>query len=112
MVAPTDVNLSLFVLVSALNGDGIDDLKQYLLNSAKPSAFDVPSNVFSDEDPRETVRKIVKAKFLDILSTDIPYKINPMIQSWSMDNGVLRMVIQVCNKSPSLHNSALLCSLG
>ena len=78
-----------------MNGTGIDDLKQFLLNSAKPNDFDFPSIVFTDDDPRDTVKKIVKAKFLDVIPSDIPYKINPVIQTWSMDNGVLRLGIQV-----------------
>jgi hypothetical protein len=32
---------------------------------------------------------------LDVLPSDVPYKIDPIIQTWSMDNGVLRLGIQV-----------------
>jgi GTPase Era involved in 16S rRNA processing len=65
-----------------LKGDGIADLKRYLLNTAKPNNFDFPSVVYTDEDPRHTVKKIVKAKFLDVIPSDVPYKINPVIQTW------------------------------
>ena len=39
--------------------------------------------------------QIVKSKFLEVLPSDVPYKISPVIQTWSMDNGVLRLGIQV-----------------
>jgi GTPase Era involved in 16S rRNA processing len=65
-----------------LKGDGIADLKRYLLDTAKPNNFDFPSVVYTDEDPRHTVKKIVKAKFLDVIPSDVPYKINPVIQTW------------------------------
>ena len=47
------------------------------------------------KDPRESVKQIVKAKFLEILPSDVPYKINPVIQTWTMDNGVLRLGLTV-----------------
>jgi GTPase Era involved in 16S rRNA processing len=46
--------------VSAINGSGIDDLKRYLINSARPRSWDFPEVLFTDEDPRLTVKKIVK----------------------------------------------------
>ena len=81
-----------------MNGNGVDDLKRYLINAAKPNSFDFPGIVYTDDDPRDTVKKIVKAKFLDVLPSDVPYKINPTIQTWSMDSGVLRLGIQVKTK--------------
>jgi hypothetical protein len=47
------------------------------------------------KDPRETVKQIIKSKFLEVLPSDVPYKISPVIQTWSMDNGVLRLGITV-----------------
>jgi len=87
---------TLLFLVSALKGEGTNDLKEYLIKAAKPGAWDFPEDLFTDQDPRETVRQIVKAKFLEVLPSEVPYKINPVIQTWSMDNGVLRLGIQVC----------------
>ena len=83
--------------MSALKGEGINDLKEYLIKAAKPGDWDFPEDLFTDQDPRETVKQIVKAKFLEVLPSDVPYKISPVIQTWSMDNGVLRLGIQVCS---------------
>ena len=41
------------------------------------------------------MKQIVKSKFLEVLPSDVPYKISPVIQTWSMDNGVLRLGVTV-----------------
>ena len=43
---------------------------------------------------------IVKSKFLDVLPWDIPYKIEPEIQTWTVDNGTLRLLISVNSDEP------------
>jgi hypothetical protein len=46
------------ISVSALTGDGVVDLRSYLVNSAYPSAWDYPDALYTDEDPRETVKQV------------------------------------------------------
>ncbi len=46
------------ITVSALTGDGVGDLRSYLVNSAYPSAWDYPDALYTDEDPRETVKQV------------------------------------------------------
>ena len=46
------------ISVSALTGDGVGDLRSYLVNSAYPSAWDYPDALYTDEDPRETVKQV------------------------------------------------------
>lgn len=71
--------------VSALNGDGMDDLKEYLVGVAKPGSWEFPENVKFDDDPRNIVINIIKSKFLDHLPQAIPYQLNPEIQMWEID---------------------------
>jgi len=71
--------------ISALNGDGVEDLKQYLLGAAEPGKWIYPDNVKFDDDPRNIVINIIKSKFLDHLPHQIPYTLKPEIQLWEID---------------------------
>jgi len=71
--------------ISALNGDGLEDLKQYLLGAAEPGKWIYPDKVKFDDDPRNIVINIIKSKFLDHLPHQIPYTLKPEIQLWEID---------------------------
>ena len=71
--------------VSALKGDGVDDLKEYLLGVAEPGPWNYPDNIKFDDDPRNIVINIIKSKFLDHLPGNIPYQLQPEIQMWEVD---------------------------
>jgi GTPase Era involved in 16S rRNA processing len=81
--------------VSSLTGEGIDAIRNYLFDHAHNSPWDFPENIYSDDDPRDVVTRIVKSKFLDVLPTDVPYKLRPVINTWIVENGVLRIGIEV-----------------
>lgn len=84
--------------ISALNGDGVDDLREYLLESAKTGKNTVesgskysaekpllgpwifPPNVRTDEDPRKIVVDTVKSKILDHLDGYLAYRLEPQIE--------------------------------
>lgn len=84
-----------FFIVSAFTGDGIESVRNFLLDNARESPWDFPRDVYTDDDPRDTVTRIVKAKFLDILPTDVPYSLKPIINTWIVENGVLRIGVEV-----------------
>ena len=71
--------------ISALNGDGVEDLKEYLLGAAEPGKWIYPDKVKFDDDPRNIVINIIKSKFLDHLPHQIPYTLKPEIQLWEID---------------------------
>ena len=71
--------------ISALNGTGVEDLKEYLLDLAKPGRWNYPDNIRFDDDPRNIVINIIKSKFLDHLPKNIPYELTPEIQMWEID---------------------------
>ncbi|CAH0407813.1 unnamed protein product [Chilo suppressalis] len=62
-------------LVSSLNGDGVSDVKEYLLSNAKPAAFHYKPDEWTDQTPELLVTEAVRAKFLDFLSQELPYHI-------------------------------------
>ena len=37
---------------------------------------------------------------LNVLPNDVPYKIQPVIETWSADNGILRLLISITSNVP------------
>ena len=81
--------------ISALNGDGVSDLKEYLLGSVRPGRWRYPEDLQYDGDTKQIVLNIIKSKFLDHLPNVIPYKLVPVIQMWEMDEQWNRLQIVV-----------------
>ena len=71
--------------ISALNGDGVNDLKNYLKASATPGFWPYPKEMRFDSDPRDIVINIIKSKFLEHLPKAVPYGLQPEISMWEMD---------------------------
>ena len=71
--------------VSALTGEGVADLRQYLLDTAAPGKWRFPANMKFDEDPRDIVVKIIKSKLLEHLPNAVPYGLTPVISIWDVD---------------------------
>jgi len=95
--------------ISALNGDGVEDLKEYLIASAKPGRWGFPHNIRFDDDPRNIVINIIKSKFLDHIPHNVPYQLNPEIQMWEIDPdwNRLRILATVDAKNKHEFNSIL-----
>ena len=90
--------------ISALNGDGVSDLRQYLLASAKDGDWRYAENVMFDKDPREIVINIVKSKFLEHLPGPVPYQLEPEISIWEFDTtwDTLNIVMTVDAKNKNI----------
>jgi len=93
--------------ISALNGEGVDDLKDYMSFHAKPGSWKYHENLQTDEDPRALVLAICKSKFLDVYDRSLPYQVKPEIQTWQVENGVLRLFIMVHSDKPYETNQLL-----
>ena len=50
---------------------------------------------------------ILKSKFLDVLAHDVPYKIEPIIETWSVENGILKLLASLTSKTPRTTNLLL-----
>jgi len=68
--------------ISALQGDGVEELREYLLQEARPANWQFAPQLQFDGDPRELVVNLIKSKFLDNLPKSIPYELEPEIQIW------------------------------
>lgn len=67
-------------LISALNGDGIQDIKNYLVSNAKTASYQYGLSEWTDQKPETLITEAVRAKFLDFLAQEIPYKLNVQLE--------------------------------
>ena len=81
--------------ISALKGDGVNDLRNYLNASAIPGFWPYPKEMRFDSDPRDIVINIIKSKFLEHLPNAVPYGLQPVISMWEMDANWDRLNILV-----------------
>jgi small GTP-binding protein len=72
-------------MVSALNGDGIEDIRQYFLDRARFEPWIYHRSQVTDQSPHELLKTTLREKCLDLLRQEIPYKINFVITMWELD---------------------------
>ncbi|CAG7831977.1 unnamed protein product [Allacma fusca] len=83
-------------LISAQEGNGVENLKNYLTGSARPSPWAFGSEILTDCPPAELAIRIVKSKMLEYLKNEIPYTHEPTLEYWDTnDRGFLRIVVQI-----------------
>ncbi|XP_076452241.1 LOW QUALITY PROTEIN: GTPase Era, mitochondrial-like [Babylonia areolata] len=81
-------------MVSALSGDGVKDVKDYLMQSAQPGDWDFHSSLVTSQDPRELVLLCVREKLLEHLRNEVPYNIALDIVLWEVDeDGMFNIII-------------------
>jgi len=85
--------------ISALNGEGVDDLREYLLDSAQSGPWIFSPDLLSSEDPRKIAVDTVKSKLLDYLEGYQAYPMQPKIEAWDIDPDwkSLRIIISVAS---------------
>ena len=59
------------------------------------------------QDPRRLVLDVLKSKLLEVLPHDIPYKMEPIIETWSTENGILKLLFSITSKVPRTTNLLL-----
>ncbi|XP_071443917.1 GTPase Era, mitochondrial [Hetaerina americana] len=62
-------------MISALKGDGVDFIKECILQKASPKAWLYPPSVFTDQKVEDLIMLAVREKLLDNLPQEIPYNI-------------------------------------
>ncbi|KAI4491058.1 hypothetical protein M0802_010475 [Mischocyttarus mexicanus] len=60
-------------LISALNSDGVDNLKDYLMYSAKSKDWEYNEETYTDKSMETIIKETVRAKLMDFLPNEIPY---------------------------------------
>ncbi|KOX68660.1 GTPase Era, mitochondrial [Melipona quadrifasciata] len=81
-------------MVSALNGDGIDDLRNYLLDSAKVGNWKYDKKFYSNQSVETIMEQTVRAKLMDMLPYEMPYKIKIMTDHFDFgDDGSINALV-------------------
>jgi GTP-binding protein Era len=85
--------------VSATTGDGLDVLRNYVLQCAVHRPWEFSDRLKTTTDPRSIVISTLKAKLLDVMDTSIPYNLNPTIDQWTTDGSHLQIVFNLPAKT-------------
>lgn len=89
-------HFSTVFMISALNNDGVRDIRNFFLRSAKPSEWMYPFEMVTDQNPHEIATLIVQEKILNHLSREIPYNVDVKVAMWDLDTaGVLHIVMEI-----------------
>jgi GTP-binding protein Era len=77
-------------MVSALSGDGVDDLRRTLAEMVPPGPFHYPEDQMSDAPMRHLAAEITREKIFRQLHQELPYQSTVETDSWSerKDNSV------------------------
>ncbi|HKY95239.1 MAG TPA: GTPase Era [Kiloniellales bacterium] len=79
-------------MVSALNGDGVGDLRRHLLKAAAPGPWLFPEDELSDLPLRQTAAEITREKLFLQLHDELPYDLTVSTDSWEdFKNGAVRI---------------------
>jgi GTPase len=76
-------------MISALSGDGVEDLKAYLARSVAPGPWHYPEDEISDAPMRVMVAEITREKMYDRLHEELPYQAAVETTAWlEQKNGI------------------------
>ncbi|XP_052824473.1 GTPase Era, mitochondrial [Octopus bimaculoides] len=98
-------NFSNVFMISALNNDGVSDLKNYLLSKAQPGDWEFHSSFVTNQDPVFLAKNLVWEKLLDYLPEEVPYNVKIMIEMWELDDKeTLKIFFNIiCIKKKHVH---------
>ncbi|XP_077995549.1 GTPase Era, mitochondrial-like [Glandiceps talaboti] len=83
-------------MVSALQGEGVDELQDYLFDRAEPGDWEFHPDVVTDQGPEEVISEVIRGKLLEYLPEEVPYQLQQnteMIQT--TDQGDLQVAQQI-----------------
>ncbi|XP_033211769.1 GTPase Era, mitochondrial [Belonocnema kinseyi] len=83
-------------MVSALKNDGVDDLRNYFLDSSKWKKWDYDAEIYTDQSPELVVERTVKATLLDDLPQELPYKLVVKLEHLTvLEEGTISSLVQI-----------------
>jgi GTPase len=70
-------------MISALSGDGVDDLRRNLASMVQPGPFHYPEDQMSDAPIRHLAAEITREKIFQKLHQELPYSSTVETESWT-----------------------------
>lgn len=87
-----EMGLDKIFLISALTGDGVADLKKYLLSIARPGEWQFNPDDISDAPLKFLASEITREKLFLKLYQDLPYSLCVKTDSWeNLNNGDVKI---------------------
>jgi GTP-binding protein Era len=77
------LNFAKTFMVSALSGDGVDDLRRTLAEKVPPGPFHYPEDQMSDAPMRHLAAEITREKIFRQLHQELPYQSTVETDSWT-----------------------------
>ncbi|KAF6204019.1 hypothetical protein GE061_002358 [Apolygus lucorum] len=92
-------------MVSALLGQGTNDIRSYLMRTAHPGEWMFPEETFTDQKPVRLIEDTVRASLLDNLPQEIPYNLSVQLEFLDIDDRLdqVTAVVLVGCKAPRIH---------
>ncbi|KAH8298416.1 hypothetical protein KR044_002440 [Drosophila immigrans] len=94
-------------LVSALTGNGLQELQDYLISAAKPRRWQYAADVYTDASPEALIVESVRARLLDYLPQEIPYNLKCKIEYYNVEKHVVYTSVLV--ECPTSRIERLIC---
>ncbi|XP_066585140.1 GTPase Era, mitochondrial isoform X2 [Prorops nasuta] len=91
-------------MVSALSGDGIDDVRNYFLDIAKHENWEYDQYAVTNQPVDKLIAHIVRCKFLEYFIDEVPYKLVITTEHYDIQSdGGINCVVRI--DCPSQHNA-------
>ncbi|EDW31319.1 GL11028 [Drosophila persimilis] len=94
-------------LVSAMTGNGLNELQNYLIGQALPRQWRFASDIHTDASPEALIVESVRARLLDYLPQEIPYNLKCELEYYSLEKHVVYTSVQV--QCPTERIERLIC---
>ncbi|XP_033628461.1 GTPase Era, mitochondrial-like isoform X1 [Asterias rubens] len=87
-------------MISALSGEGLEDVKEHLMEKAVPGIWEYHEDVVTNLSPEEILVEAIREKLLEHLPQEVPYNLSQRNELWTtLDCGKLRIIQKiVCHK--------------
>ncbi|XP_050540266.1 GTPase Era, mitochondrial-like [Daktulosphaira vitifoliae] len=83
-------------MISSLTGDGVQDIKDYLIQKSKPSSWIFPEGTLTDKQDTDLILEIIKANLLNNLPNEVPYKLQIELEYFEVSSdGNMHIVVLV-----------------
>jgi GTP-binding protein Era len=85
-------NFDATFMVSALKGDGVDDLRKHLAQSVSPGPWLYPEDEIADAPAQSLSTEITREKLFHKLHQELPYQLTVEVEQWKeLRGGALRI---------------------
>lgn len=94
-------------MVSALTGDGLSDVLEFIYSHAKPGNWEFPANTLTDQSNEQIVEDSVRARLLDYLPQEIPYSLKSKLEYYDENKSTIYASVHV--DCPNVRIERLVC---